>query len=116
MKLTPVYLGGAETFLAKWEDTLDKLRDVNQAPNEVLERILLKKAIQDADYTSVLTGLDLLDTPPSVEKCKTEIKKKGAKLELNRKTTSTRKARMIHQYAFGNTLKSTMKTSLSERA
>ena len=29
LKLTPVYPGGAEAFLAKWEDTLDKLRDVN---------------------------------------------------------------------------------------
>ena len=100
MKLTLVYPGRAETFLAKWEDTLDKLRDVSQAPNDFLERTLLKEAIQDADYTSVLTGLDLLDTPPSVEKCKAENRKKGAKLKLNRRTTSTRKARMIHQDTF----------------
>ena len=56
LKLTPVYPGGAETFLAKWEDTLDNLRDVNQVSNEFMERTLLKKAIQDADYTSVLPG------------------------------------------------------------
>ena len=34
LKLTGVYPGGAEAFLAKWEDALDKLRDVNQALNE----------------------------------------------------------------------------------
>ena len=45
----------------------------------------------------MLTGLDLLDVPPSVEKCKAEIRKKGAKLELNQKTTATKKARMTYQ-------------------
>ena len=29
LKLTNVYPGGAEAFLARWEDALDKLRDVN---------------------------------------------------------------------------------------
>ena len=28
LKLTGVYPGGAEVFLAKWEDAVDKLRDV----------------------------------------------------------------------------------------
>ena len=78
---------------------MDKLRDVNQALNEFLERTMLKDAIQDEDYSSVLTGLDLLDTPPSVEKCKAEIRKKGAKLELSRKNTATRRARMTYQDA-----------------
>ena len=64
-----------------------------------MERTLLKDAIQDGDYSSVLTGLDLLDTPPSVEKCKAEIRKKGAKLKLSRKNTATRKARMTYQDA-----------------
>ena len=97
MKLTSVYPGGVETFLAKWEDSLDKLRDVNQAPNEFLERTLLKGAIEDEDYTSVLTGLDLMDVIPSVDRCKAEIRKKGAKLEANRKSTAVRKARMTQQ-------------------
>ena len=96
--MTPVYPGGAESFLAKWEDILlDKLRDVNQAPNKFLERTMLKDAIQDEDYSSVLTGLNLLDTPPSVEKCKAEIRKKGIKLELSRKNTATRRAKMTYQ-------------------
>ena len=56
-----------------------------------------KDAIQDEDYSSVLTGLDLLDIPPSVEKCKAEIRKKGAKLELSRRNTATRRARMTYQ-------------------
>ena len=50
LKLTNVYPGGAEAFLAKWEDALDKLRDVNQAHNKFLERTLLKEAILDEDY------------------------------------------------------------------
>ena len=50
---------------------------------------MLKDAIQDEDYSSVLTGLDLLDIPLSVEKCKAEIRKKGAKLKLSRKNTAT---------------------------
>ena len=97
LKLTPVYPGGAEAFLAKWEDVLDKLRDVNQAPNQFLERTMLKDAIQDEDYSSVLTSLDLLDIPPSVEKCKAEIRKKGAKLDMSRKSTASRKARITYQ-------------------
>ena len=97
MKLTSVYPGGMGTFLAKWEDAVDKLRDVNQAPNEFLERTLLKSAIQDEDYASVLTGLDLMDTVPTVDRCKAKIRKKGAKLEANRKSTAVRKARMTHQ-------------------
>ena len=28
LKLTPVYPGGAEVFLARWEDAMDKLKDV----------------------------------------------------------------------------------------
>ena len=56
-----------------------------------------KDAIQDEDYSSVLTDLDLLDTPPSVEKCKAEIRKKGTKLELSRKNTATRRARLTYQ-------------------
>ena len=63
-------------------DALDKLRDVNQAPNEFLERTLLKNAIEDEEYSAVLTGLDLLDVPPSLNKCKAKIRKKGAKLEM----------------------------------
>ena len=58
---------------------------------------MLKDAIQDEDYSSVLTGLDLLDIPPSVDKCKAEIRKKGAKLELSRKNNASRKARMTYQ-------------------
>ena len=57
---------------------------------------MLKDAIQDEDYSSVLPGLDLLDTLPFVEKCKQEIRKKGAKLELSRKNTATRRARMTY--------------------
>ena len=83
-----------ETFLAKWEDALDKLRDVNQALNEFLERTLLKNAIQDNEHTAILTGLDLLDILPSVDRCKAKIRKKGAKLEMNRRNTATRRARM----------------------
>ena len=45
----------------------------------------------------MLTRLDLLDVPPSVKKCKAEIKKKGAKLELSKKMTATRKVKMTHQ-------------------
>ena len=44
-----------------------------------------------------MTGLDLLDVPPSVEKCKLEIRKKGAKLEFNWRTTALRRARMAQQ-------------------
>ena len=33
LRLTPVYQGGAEVLLAKWEDAIDKLKDVGQAPN-----------------------------------------------------------------------------------
>ena len=51
LKLTSVYPGGVETFLAKWEDALDKLQDVNQAPTEFLERTLLKKVQKKFDVT-----------------------------------------------------------------
>ena len=97
LKLTPVYPGGAEVFLAKWEDAIDKLRDVGQAPNKFLERTLFKDAIEDADYSPVLTGLDLMDVLPSVERCKAEIRKKGAKLESSRMATVIRKTRMAQQ-------------------
>ena len=50
--------------------------------------------MQDGEYTAILTGLDLLDIPPSVDKCKAKIRKKEAKLEMNRRNTATRKARM----------------------
>ena len=49
---------------------MDKLRDVGQAPTNVLERTLLKDAIKDQDYSPVLTGFDLMDVPPSVERYK----------------------------------------------
>ena len=45
LKLTPVYPGGAEVFLAKWEDGMDKLKNVEQAPNKFLKRTMLKDAI-----------------------------------------------------------------------
>ena len=70
---------------------------MNQAPNEFLERTLFKDVIEDEDYSSVLTGLDLMDVPPSVEKCKAEIRKKEAKLEHNRMTIAVRKVRMAQQ-------------------
>ena len=38
-----------------------------------------------------------MDVPPSVERCKAEIRKKGAKLEANRKSTAVRRARMTQQ-------------------
>ena len=38
-----------------------------------------------------------MDTVPTVDRCKAEIRKKGAKLEANRKSTAVRKARMTHQ-------------------
>ena len=38
-----------------------------------------------------------MDVPPSVERCKTEIRKKGAKLEGNRKITAWKRARMAQQ-------------------
>ena len=97
LKLTSVYPGGVETFLAKWEDALDKLQDVNQAPTEFLERTLLKNAIEDEEYSAVLTGLDLLEVPPSVDRCKANIRKKGAKLELNQKNTAIKKAQITQQ-------------------
>ena len=59
LKLTPVYPGGAEVFLAKWEDAMDKLRDVGQAPTKFLEKTFLKDAVEDQDYSSVLTDLTL---------------------------------------------------------
>ena len=67
---------------------MDKLRDVGQAPNKFLERTLLKEAILNQEYQSVLTGLDLLDVPPSVEKCKLEIKK--------REPSSSSTERLLH--------------------
>ena len=73
------------------------MRDVNQAPNEVLERTPLKEVIQNEDYYSVLTELNLLDVSFSMKKCKAEIRKKGAKLGLNRQTTATRRPRMTQQ-------------------
>ena len=97
LKLTGVYPGGAEVFLSRWEDAVDKLKDVGQAPNEFLERTLLKEAIQDEEYQSVLTGFDLMDVPLSVERCKLEIRKRGAKLEFNRRTTALRRAKMAQQ-------------------
>ena len=97
LKLTPVYPGGAEVFLAKWEDAMDTLRDVGKAPTKFLERTLLKNAIEDQDYSPVLTGFDLMDVPPSVERCKVEIRKKGAKLESKQMTAAYRKAKMAQQ-------------------
>ena len=76
---------------------MDKLKDIGQAPNKFLERTLLKDAIEDEDYSSDLTGLDLMDVTPSVEKCKAEIRKKGAKLESNRMSTAIRKAWIAQQ-------------------
>ena len=76
---------------------MDKLRDVGQAPTKFLERTLLKDAVEDQDYSSVLTRFDLMDVPPSVERCKAEIRKKGAKLESSRMATAIRKARMDQQ-------------------
>ena len=97
LRLTPAYPGGADIFLAKWEDAVDKLKDVGQAPNKFLERTLHKDAIEDEDYLSVLTGLDLMNVSPSVEKCKAKIRKKGAKLKSSRITTAIRKAKIAHQ-------------------
>ena len=38
-----------------------------------------------------------MDVPPSVERCKAEIRKKGAKLESTRMATAFRKARIAQQ-------------------
>ena len=97
LRLTPVYPGEAEVFIARWEDAVDKLRDVGQAPTNFLERTLLKDAFEDQDYSPVLTGFDLMDVPPSVERCRAKTRKKGAKLESNRMSTAIRKARMAQQ-------------------
>ena len=62
-----------------------------------MERTPLKKVIQNEDYYSVLTELDLLDVSPSMKKCNAENRKKGAKLDLNRQATATRRPRMTQQ-------------------
>ena len=63
-----------------------------------MERTLLKETVVDpALHSSVNTMLDMMFLPPSVDVCKAEIRKAGAKLKSKRKRKAVRSARMIQQ-------------------
>ena len=94
MRLTPNYPGGSETFLAKWDEYIEELREIQHAPDEFYERTHLKQAIIDPDYKVVLSQLDLMEPPPSVSTIKREIRRAGAKLERSRQNTALRRTRM----------------------
>ena len=89
----PLYLGGVEAFLGAWEDVLEKLTDVGQAPNDFLERTLLKAAIVNEEYQGVITNLDMRNPPPTPSECKSKIWHKGAKLEAARGNKAVRMVR-----------------------
>ena len=98
LSLTPHFPGGAEAFVNKWDNAIRKLEDLDGGskrirPTEWLEKTLFKGAIKDKEYDSVLTTLNALTPPASLDKCKSEIRKKGAQLLKNRTKTSIARAR-----------------------
>ena len=97
LKLTSTFPGGVEAFLGKWGDVIEELTDVKQAPNEFLERTLLKQAILDDAYSSVITNLSMTKPPPTVDECKAEIRRAGTEIENKRKTNAIRKAQIMQQ-------------------
>ena len=103
LRLTPNFPGGAEAFVNKWDETIRKLEDLDQGahkirPSEWLEKTLFKESIKDSDFDSVLTTLNAISPPVSLDKCKTEIRKRGAHLARDRKKTAVAKARMTRMY------------------
>ena len=68
-----------EAFLGKWENIMEELQDINQQPNSFLECTLLKAAIIDESYSTVITNLDMMKPAPSPEVCKAEIRREGTK-------------------------------------
>ena len=98
--LTPTFPGGVEAFLANWDDAISDLTEVNQVPNEFMEKTLLKERIADPAYGAVLTNLDMMTPAPTIDICKAEIRRAGAKLENKRKSRAKRSARMTQQDSY----------------
>lgn len=94
LRLTSNFPGGVETFLAKWDEAIIKLEELGQRPNEFMERTFLKERILDPGYANTIDNLDMMVPAPSIETCKSEIRRQGAKLEKKRARTSFRKAHM----------------------
>ena len=92
LKLTPTFPGGVETFLGNQEDAIEDLLDVKQATNDLLERTLLKAAIVDERYQTVITNLDMMKPVPTPDVCKAEIRREGAKLESSTKEKAIKNA------------------------
>ena len=57
-----------------------------------MERTLFKAAIVDPEFKNVMANLSIMSPTPSLEKCKSEVRKHGAKL------AKERKARAHHTY------------------
>ena len=100
IKLTPTFSGGVETFLGNWEDAIEDLQDVRQAPNKFLARTLLKSAIVDERYQTVTTNLDMMKPPPLPDVCKAEIRREGVKLESSSKEKALRHAHYTSNHEF----------------
>ena len=46
----------------------------------------------DPDYEIVISNLDMLAVPPSLEKCKSEVRQQGKKLEKKQRAQASRRA------------------------
>ena len=90
LKLTPQFPGGAEAFVNLWDDTISKLEELDNGTNQIkptvwTERTMFKNAIVDPEYKNVLANLTMMSPPPSLEKCKSEIRKHGSKIDKEKK-------------------------------
>ena len=54
-------------------------------PSIWMERTLFKSAIIDPEFKNVMDNLNIVSPPPTLEKCKTEVKKHADKLSKERK-------------------------------
>ena len=107
LKLTPNYPGGAEAFISKWDEIIQTLEELNRGtknpsewkkPSKFLERSLFKEAIVDPDFEIIITNLDMLTVPPTLKKCKSEVRQRGKKLEKKQKAQASRRAALTRAW------------------
>ena len=71
---------------------------MGQQPNDSMEKQIFKERIQDIDYTPILSGIDIMYPPASIEHAKAEISKCGEKLKHKFKIQSFKNYKMTLGY------------------
>ena len=67
LKLITQFPGRTEALIKQWDEAMEDMRCMGQQPNEFTRKTLFKNIIHDINYTLIISGINMKESPANIE-------------------------------------------------